>query len=270
MEHLDFLITGEVPNFKKMTVSQLKEHIKKNRNKTNRKNIGGMKKPQLVEYEKELDNKKVQGTGLKDIFTIKKEYNNVSKRTLKKYGTWDVYKMTVVRTPIFSLLGKVGVFKKLMNQDTIYHLSLHISLKSPDDKYVLISVEKQDQINIKPNPKLKTDSEIREISMNNETISLNKLLENTQQYMKEKYFLYDAIKNNCQDYILAILKSNNIGSTSDVDFIKQLTTDLEGNFILRKTLNTLTDAGTRVSQLIGKGKCKFCDGCGYKTELKKL
>jgi len=253
-----------------MKVKQLKEYIKKNRTKASHKNIVGMNKHQLVAYANELDNKKVEGTGLKDIFFIKKEYNNISKRTLKRYGDWQVYKITIVRTPIFNLLGKIGVFKKLMNQDTIYHLSLHISLRSTDDKYILVSVEKQDQINIKPNPQLKTDSEIREVSMNDENISLNKLLENTKVYMKDKYFLYDAIKNNCQDYILAILKSNNIGSSSDVEFIKQLTTDLEGNFILRKTLNTITDAGTRVSQLIGKGKCKHCDGCGYITEIKKL
>ena len=254
--------------FSKMKVSELKTFIKTNRSKANYKNITGMSKSELIDYAEEINNK--IGYGIKDFFKIKKEYNNISKSTINKYGNWQIQTATIVRTPIFRLLEKFNVFKKLINSNQAYHLAINLTLTA-NNKYQLVSVEKQDQVNIKPNPKLEDDSEIREIPLYGKIITLNELLKNTEEFMKDKYFLYDAITNNCQDYLMAILKANQIGNEEDKKFIKQLITDLEGNMFLRKTLNTLTDLGTRVSQVMGKGKpCPHCDGCGYETKYKKL
>jgi hypothetical protein len=202
---------------------------------------------------------KIEGSGLKDFFKIKKQYNNVSSKTLKKYGSQTIKSIKVVRTPIFTFLKPV--FKKLLNEDKAYHLAMHATLQSN----VVVSIEKQEQINIKPNPTLSKDSEVEDIGLNNEVISLNQMLEATEKYMGDKYFLYNAYDNNCQDYIMAILKANQLGNDGDVKFIKQLTTNMEGELILRSALNHITDLGTRVQQVIGAGHCLYCEGSGFQT-----
>ena len=47
--------------------------------------------------------------------------------------------------------------------------------------------------------------------------------------MGSKYFTYSAKDNNCQDFILAVLKANNIGNEEDYSFVKQDTKSLFEN-----------------------------------------
>ena len=67
---------------------------------------------------------------------------------------------------------------------------------------------------------------------------------------ESNYFNYNSKSNNCQDFILNILKSNNIGDESDVVFVKQDTDFLFKNLpILQKIANTTTNLGATVDVL---------------------
>ena len=82
-------------------------------------------------------------------------------------------------------------------------------------KYVL---EKNARINVAPFIS-REKMEYREIKSGDTTI--NELLANTKKSMGVKYEPYDAVTNNCQDFVLAVLKSNRLGSAADYAWIKR-------------------------------------------------
>jgi len=73
--------------------------------------------------------------------------------------------------------------------------------------------------------------------------------------MGDAYATYSARDNNCQDFILAFLKSNGMGDAADYTFVKQDVKTLFGKTdFLRKFTNTVTDIGAKVTTLIeGEG-----------------
>jgi hypothetical protein len=49
--------------------------------------------------------------------------------------------------------------------------------------------------------------------------------ENAQKAMGERFYTYSATQNNCQDFLLGLLKSSNLGNQETYNFIK-------GNFFI--------------------------------------
>jgi hypothetical protein len=73
--------------------------------------------------------------------------------------------------------------------------------------------------------------------------------------MGDLYATYSAKNNNCQDFILALLKSNGMGDEKVYAFVKQDVGSLFGKSdFLRKFTNTVTDIGAKVSTVLeGEG-----------------
>ena len=76
-------------------------------------------------------------------------------------------------------------------------------------------------------------------------LTLNTMLNNAMQSMGEnKYFTYNAINNNCQNYLLALITSSNMATGEATTFIKQDVKGLLGR-TAQKGVNALTNlAGT--------------------------
>jgi hypothetical protein len=73
------------------------------------------------------------------------------------------------------------------------------------------------------------------------------MMNKTKQRMGQRFYKYDASSNNCQDFIVSILKANGIGDEQDISFVKQNTEFLFKNLpYLRKISNTVTTIGSRV------------------------
>jgi hypothetical protein len=89
-------------------------------------------------------------------------------------------------------------------------------------------------------------------------LTLNVMLANTEKEMGGKFLKYSAYNNNCQDFIMAVLKSNGLGDDAIYSFVKQDTKSLfSDNSFLRKVSNTITDIGARVNTAIfGAGSKK--------------
>jgi hypothetical protein len=82
-------------------------------------------------------------------------------------------------------------------------------------------------------------------------LTLNVMLANTEKEMGGKFLKYSAYNNNCQDFIMAVLKSNGLGDDAIYSFVKQDTKSLfSDNSFLRKVSNTITDIGARVNTAI--------------------
>lgn len=96
-----------------------------------------------------------------------------------------------------------------------------------------------------------------------QNITLDILINNTKKYMGDKRFYdYEAFTNNCQMFIESILKANNLYTEQAGDFLMQkiegLHNDLNntGFSYVPKVVKKITDLGSIVSRLIGKGTKK--------------
>jgi hypothetical protein len=74
-------------------------------------------------------------------------------------------------------------------------------------------------------------------------------MENTKKKMGKKFIPYSAKSNNCQAFILSVLKANQMATPELETFVKQDTNALfEGDEgFLRKFSNTVTDIGAKVA-----------------------
>ena len=99
--------------------------------------------------------------------------------------------------------------------------------------------------------------------------------------MGANFITYSARRNNCQDFLMAICKSNNIGDESDYKFIKQDVKSLFTPFS-ETVSNIVTNTGARFNTAIyGQGikkankwlehvkQCQKTHNLSYKEAMKK-
>ncbi len=184
------------------------------------------------------------------------DYPPKVREILKNNGEEVVVGYKIKRTPVNKLLKSalsavsLGEFGRRFNRseyDDLFHLFLEMTTSSGKR----ISVEKNEVINMDLSPPTRDKEEVKEISNAPKDLTINTIMTNTENYMgKKKFFGYSARDNNCQDFIVALLKSNNIGNEQDIAFVKQNTKELFDKLpFLRKFSNTITTIGARVNVL---------------------
>jgi hypothetical protein len=192
----------------------------------------------------------------------KKIFSNSSippalKRILDKYGNEKITGMSVGRTPVPSYItGALNVIslgewkKKFASKpfDKLYHL--YMIIQTPKGQFI---IEKNERINASEN--VPASNETMSISGIPDGLTPNILIERTEKYMGGKFLPYSAYDNNCQDFIIAVLKSNHLGNESVYKFVKQDTEDLfkASGTHTRKFANTLTDLGAAASKVFSGG-----------------
>jgi hypothetical protein len=179
---------------------------------------------------------------------------------LSKIGDIPITSAEIVRSPVQSIVQQAinfvsgGEFKKAIADkpyDDIFHLMIILTLEN-GKKY---SLEKNAIITLQPYKGRSGESSPVSVPSG---LTLNKAMEKTQEAMGDAFATYSARDNNCQDFILAFLKANNMGDEKDYAFVKQDVKSLFGKTsFLRKFTNTVTDIGAKVSTLIeGEGATK--------------
>ena len=175
-------------------------------------------------------------------------YTSSAKNIISKYGNENINDIRIYRQELSEglkfVLSAVSLqdFNKKVKEtghDKLYHLGIII-----DTNKGRFSLEKNDTITLKERPVLKGEDLLLKVS---KKLSLNQLLSNTQKYMGNKYFTYDAIKNNCQDFILSVLKANHLNNIQTQKFVKQ--DNLEKLFSERtkKIVDATTETGGRIN-----------------------
>jgi hypothetical protein len=250
----------------KLTVKQLKDQIKMYKKESN---YGKMKKNELVEHLTHLQGhgklkkqKGAEGAGIMDIFKApKQEFNNVSKKTLKTYGQYNISKLQLIRTPIMNVLDKalnlltIGKWeseKKNYSFDNLFHLGLIATVDSKNGPKMII-LEKNEVVNISPNVSIKSDSELMDVPLKRPMTLQGFVDYAMERTTKDKFFLYDGVKNNCQDFILLLLKNNGLNTMKTQKFIKQHVEELMKKMpsFLQPVMNVATDLGARVNSVVG-------------------
>jgi len=205
----------------------------------------------------ELGEKVVEKTGdyIDTVIHGRGDYPPKVRELISKYGDKFIKGITIDRTPVEKVLKSAlnviskGAFLKRLNRtpyDEIFHLRIDITF----DDGSRLAVEKNEVINMYTNPIKKQGGEQKQIEFIPQGISLNKLLEGGRKIQGSKWFNYSAFNNNCQDFILAILKGSGIGNEQDYNFVKQDTSSLfKGDSFLRKFSNTVTKIGAKANEI---------------------
>ena len=170
---------------------------------------------------------------------------------IERQGDEKIRKMRVVRAPISEVISKflnvisLGLFKKLQDKlgyDKLYHLSLVIN----DDT----RIEKNEQIKIDKYSN-RANEEFLDIPLQGKNLTIKQLFDNGAQYMGEKFVPYDALTNNCQDFIIGLLRGSKLSSPGIEAFIKQPVNELVDNLpdYVKTTTNAITTLGGLLTYL---------------------
>ena len=135
--------------------------------------------------------------------------------------------------------------------DTLFHLGIIFTLQNGQR----VLLEKNEVINMDINPPNRSGSEFLNVNgFQGKTI--NQIIQNTKNLMGGKFIPYSAYDNNCQNFILSVLKSNGTETQENNNWVKQNTEYLfSHNPSLRKFANTVTDIAGRFDVIKQGGKC---------------
>jgi hypothetical protein len=237
-------------------ISQVSSGFEKLGNKA----VQGIKRG--AEKVEQFGKKAIKKTGeyVDTVLHGRNDYPPNVRELIKKYGKMPIVKIVIDRSPVVKALTSVlnfvskGAFNERLSKtpyDELFHLRIDITFQGGER----IALEKNEVINIYPNPVKKEGGEQREVGRLPAHITLDELLRNGQKIQGNKWFKYSAYNNNCQDFIIAVLKGSGIGTEEDYNFIKQDTKALfKGDSFLRKFANTVTDLGGKVNEItMGSG-----------------
>jgi hypothetical protein len=177
----------------------------------------------------------------------------------------------VVRTPISSFiktlmnvisLGSYESAIKKANYDNMFHLSLYINNKYIFDKREIVKLEQGNPI--------EKDSNVMDISLDRKSITIEELVNKTQSQMGDsKFNRYDARVNNCQDFVLSVLKANELNTSNLESFIKQNADQIFRRMpsITQKIGKFITNTGAVVNKIIEGENINI--GGGWKEYVSK-
>jgi hypothetical protein len=177
-------------------------------------------------------------------------------RLVEQFGHNTIVSIRIGRTPlpdtIYTALNVLsfGQFSKIMRRspyDDLYHLFSLVQLSSG----TTLLLEKNQAISIRIisnyNPK---NTEYIDVPITHPDIQFKTLLDNTQNALGKDYFIYNSISNNCQRFILEMLKSNGLLTEQLQTFIYQDVKTLFNKLnYLQPVVDTLTDLGTKIDIL---------------------
>jgi hypothetical protein len=193
------------------------------------------------------------------------DYPDVQKKIIQRYGGTAISSIKIGRTPLPSLIKSainivsLGAFQKLIKQspyDKLYHLFCIITLETGTK----ILLEKNAQINMKVvtsyNPK---NTEYVQADYIPSGLTFQELLANGQKVLGKKYFPYDAVKANCQGFLIGLLVGSSILNDKLKQFIQQdvktLFDQLPGT---KKVVDAVTKTGA-VIDVLSKGGKRYKD-----------
>jgi hypothetical protein len=127
---------------------------------------------------------------------------------------------TLVRAGI-DFLSEGGLTKaaKLGGYDHFFHLSLEVFVGPNEVGYVL---EKNEVINIAPAKPVTPLTQKMRVDISNMTYNtLNPWLDAAKKKMGSRFFPYSPLQNNCQDFVLGLIYSNDLSTPAIANFVKQ-------------------------------------------------
>ncbi len=194
----------------------------------------------------------------------KLSFSNKIKKILKKYGNQKIRAISIGRRPINSLVERafniisLGKWSKLRDQyyyDKLFHLFLIITMEDG----TIISLEKNSIVTMTEDDERCSmkDVECIELDYPTDSISLDDFVRKPLERIgKEKYFVYDPFKQNCQIFIRDVLTTFGLYSKKVDEFVYQDITEIvkELPWYVRWVAKGVTDVDATISKVTGAGK----------------
>ena len=157
---------------------------------------------------------------------------------LYTYGNDLITEFIISRTVLNPMLtGAIGIispsFRRKTRDTKLYHLQVIFRTNRTSQ-----NIEKNERITIGRYNNRRGSENMRVAIPNG--LTLNMMLERTHLLMGGKFLSYSARDNNCSDFVLAMLRANNLATPSNTLVTEQATQSLFTPE-LRKVSNTLTD-----------------------------
>ena len=141
---------------------------------------------------------------------------------LQKYGNRKITSIQIVRTPLASStrkflryisLGTYDYAVRAADYDKMFHLALVINNE--------LCLDKQEVIKLSYTNCIHRNSDVMNVKLVSE-ITVNDLIDRTRLFMGNAAFSnYNALHNNCQDFVASVLQANNLLTSDNFAFIKQ-------------------------------------------------
>jgi hypothetical protein len=177
------------------------------------------------------------------------KFNPTINKLLEQYGNRQIESITIYRKPIQSYinqvlntlsLGQLNKNLKEANYDKLFHLYMIVKLSY----YEYILIEKNERINIHKVNKIDNMIENKEIN-NINNLTINEMLNKTiERIGNDNFYTYKSHSWNCQNFILNVLKSNNLLNNDLQEFILQ---DTEKIFYKMGYLKPISDMVTNTA-----------------------
>lgn len=149
-----------------------------------------------------------------NIDNIFNDYNKETRQILNNYGNCKIKKIYIVKEPISKILltmlnvGTLYEYQRITEENDdfiIYHASIIVKIKLPNNLNKFLLIEKNPAMNISETFVINKLQNIKSICIKKK-YTLNKILNITNTRIgNEKFFNWDFHKNNCQDFVKEIL-----------------------------------------------------------------
>lgn len=172
-------------------------------------------------------------------------------KLLEKDRNAVIQKAVIFRTPLsvalrFALnITSLGAFNKKVESspyDTLFHLGLILYTNKGT-----FTTEKEAVPRLrKGEPKLSKDTQTLELSLNGKTLTLGELFENgiKQAGSIDTFNGYSAKNNNCQCFVMYLVRGSQLGDENTRAFVKQDTKEIfKGMDWYKRFTDTVTDLG---------------------------
>ena len=175
----------------------------------------------------------------------------------EQHGDEVITRLILRRNPVSSIITglmnavSLGSFYKKLGRepyDKLFHLALLVV--TANGGFLL---EKIERVNVSKDISLKKGTEELEIDNLPANLTVRELIENTEREMGSNFLPYNPMTNNCQVFILNVLKANGLLNTTYEQWIKQDTDALfEKDPFLLSLSNKLIDVG-KITNVISQG-----------------
>ena len=214
--------------------------------------------------------------GVKNLIYGRKDFPPSSKKVIEANASAKITGITLHRKVLNKIYHAViniatkGMLENLIKEtdkDKLFHTSMWIKL----DNGHTILLEKNEVLNAKLNPKEAKEEETMDVNVTH-SLTLRELVENTKKEMGDQFASYSAKTNNCTDFIIAVLKANNLITKQSHDWLFQNSIKiLESVPRLNKVIQAITDIAGRANVLLEGGRIEHHDnntGRGHKKTPK--
>ena len=196
-------------------------------------------------------------------------YPNSAKKTMATLGDLPVESAEIVRTPISAVLSKfinllsAGKFEQASKDagyDKLFHLQLVLNVVDNNGNRKKVAIQKTERVQVDGSlTGVSAETEYLNISIGNKKFTPNEMLEKTRKRIGDRdFFGYDSFKNNCQNFILNLLRSEGLAGAKETKFLYQDTKAIAEKIpsLSKKIMNFTTDAGNVFSKVMGFGSAR--------------